>query len=300
MKRAVLFAAALLSPSAWAGTDVRDGMEKYKNWLPTDIRSMPEGERRSAVPIIYIQAANAKEILIQSALNTLMYHGLSDPDGAKRGFQHDLQEPETGNLSVGQLAKLFYRAERSNLTEVSFFPFSYESYIDESRALVKGTARIPDEKIDFPINYVEIQCNSAELHCLLRQFVLKLPDENSWSQSYFISEKPLQEYKIVRWDEYRIDAIPLRPGSCRIPELRLNFAAKEFYEIVTNAPEGDCGVAPGVSIPKLEKPRISQILDGDPIVSAQFEGIRKQNYKFLSSEFRSKIETEFSSNHQSK
>lgn len=283
--------AVLVSTSASADDAA---MEKYRNWLPSQIRSMPEKQRDSEVPMTYIMAANTAlsplgDLSIQTYLNTLMYNGLGDFDGAKRRFQSDLGEKPTGSLTVGQLAKLSYRAERTRLTTVSFFPFNFGGKLFSNSAYVKGTARLVDENIAYPINYVEIKCDKVEGTCTYRQLVLTLPDENSWAQSYSVMESVNETYKVTRWDNNRIDARPLTEGTCRVNELRLNFATNEYYEFATNAPEGNCEMPLGGSLPRLEKPRIAQILDGDPIISAQFQKISQETYQFLSSEFRIKV-----------
>lgn len=272
-----------------------EGMEKYRNWLPSQIHSMPEKKRDSEVPMTYIMAANTAlsplgDLSIQSSLNTLMYNGLSDFDGAKRRFQSDLGEQATGNLSVGQIAKLIYRAERTHLTSVNFFSFQFGGKAFSQTAYVKGTVRLVDEKIAYPVNYVEIECNKAEGVCTYHQTVLALPDENSWAQTYSVMESVNETYKVTRWDNDRIDASPMEEGTCRINELRLNFAAKEFYEITTNAPQGNCEMPLGGSLPRLEKPRIAQIVDGDPLISEQFQKINQETFQFLASDFKAKVE----------
>jgi hypothetical protein len=270
-------------------------MEKYRNWLPGQIRGMSEKQRDAEVPMTYIMAANTAlsplgELAVQSDLNTLMYNGIGDLDGAKRRFQSDLGEEPTGNFTVSQIAKLVYRAERTRLTTVSFFPFKFGGKVFSDTAYVRGTVKLVEESIAYPVNYVEIQCTKSEGICTYRQLVLNLPDENSWAQSYSVMEAVNETYRITRWDANRIDARPETEGQCRINELRLNFAAKEFYEFATNAPEGNCEMPLGGSLPKLEKPRVAQIVDGDPLIREQFQKISKETYPFLSSEFRARIE----------
>ena len=297
LRRARYFAllalgASIISfPSALHADD--DGMEKYRDWLPSQILEMPEEQRRSDVPIAYIMSAKTADLAIQSFLNTLMYDGLADFEGAKRRFQGDLGDPQTGALTVGQITELTYRAERTQLTRVSFFPYKFGGSIYSEYARVRGTAIILDEKIAYPINFVEIECEKSEGICKYRQFALILPEKMGWSNSYIITETINEEYKITRWDEDRIEATPLIEGKCRIPELRLNFSAKEFYEIVTNAPEGICELELGGSLPRLDKPRISQIVDGDPIIRDLFSSMNTEVYQYLSSEFRKQVELVF-------
>lgn len=284
--------AVLISSSASAD---ETAMQKYRDWLPAQIRSMPEKQREAEIPMTYIMATNAAlsplgDLSIQSSLNMLMYNGIADFEGAKRRFQSDLGEKPTGNLTVGQLAKLSYRAERTQLTTVAFFPFKFGGEISNDTAYVKGTLKLIDEKIAYPVNHVEVTCNKIEGICNYRQTVLALPDETSWSQSYSVMESVNDTYKITRWDGSRIDASPITEGTCRVNELRLNFAAKEFYEFATNAPEGNCEMLVGGSMPKLEKPRIAQIVDGDPLIRELFQKTRQETYQFMSSEFRAQVD----------
>lgn len=293
MRFALATIAAILISSSASADDA--AMQKYQNWLPIQIRSMPPKQQDAEVPTIYIMAANTAlsplgEFSIQSSLNTLMYNGIGDFEGAKRKFQSDLGEQATGNLTVGQIAKLSYRAERTRLTDVSFFPFKFGGRVYSDTAYVKGTATLVDETIAYPVNYVEINCNKSEGVCLYRQTVLILPTENSWGQTYSVMEAVNETYNITRWDNDRIDASPITEGTCRVNELRLNFAAKEFYEFTTNAPEGKCEMLLGGSLPRLEKPRVAQIVDGAALIREQFQKISQEAYLFLSSEFRTKIE----------
>lgn len=283
--------AAIFMPSASYADN--NGMEKFRDWLPSQILELPEKQRTSEVPIAYIMSAKTADLAIQSFLNTLMYNGIADFEGAKRRFQGDLGEPQTGSLTVGQITELSYRAERTQLTTVSFFPFKFGGEIGDETAQVRGTAKILDENIAYPINYVQIDCSKASGTCQYRQIVMTLPKKMDWAQSYMVMETNNETYKITRWEVDRIDARPLNEGKCRIPELRLNFASNEFYEIVTNAPEGKCDLILGGSLPKLMKPRISQILDGDPIIQSEFDKIRKEAYQYLSSEFRARAQAVF-------
>ena len=210
--------AVLLSSAAYADDEA---MAKYRDWLPSQIRSMPEATREKEVPITYIMAANTAvspigNLALQSSLNTLMYDGIADFDGAKRKFQVDLGDRPTGDLTVGQISTLTYRAERTRLTEVSFFPFQFGGYVANDWAYVKGTAKILDDQIAYPVNFVEINCRRAEAICDYRQMVLTLPDKSSWAQSYSVMESVNETYRVTRWDKDRIDALPIQEGECRI------------------------------------------------------------------------------------
>ena len=236
----------------------------------------------------------AGDLITQANLNLLMYDGLADYDSAKRAFQADLGEEPTGNLTVWQIHSLGYRASRVNMTSVSFFPFDFGGTMTGNSAFVKGTVEIIEEKIAYPINHVDIQCARNEGTCEYRQIALTLPDENSWVQSYHVGEIADETYRITRWEGQLIDAVPLENSACRTTQLSLNFATQEFFEIARNNNAGDCETMLGVTLPRLEKPRVSRIVDGREIVGAEFKSISEETFLYFSSSFRNRIE-EFAS-----
>ncbi|MCO6389394.1 hypothetical protein [Aliihoeflea sp. 40Bstr573] len=245
---------------------------------------------------MYIGAANLAasqvgDVVIQANLNALMYNGLADYNGAKKAFQTDLGEEPTAELTVSQLHTLSYRASRRNLTHVSFFPFEFGGIINQNWASVKGTVKILDEKIAYPVNHVVIECTRSTNTCDYRQIALTIPDENSWVQSYHVGNIADEIYEITRWENDQIDAVPLDAHRCRINQLNLNFATDEYFEIVRNNTAGDCETALGVALPRLERPRLSQIVDGRDIVNAEFQRLDDEAYGYLSSDFRRKVHT---------
>ncbi len=93
-------------------------------------------------------------------------------------------------------------------------------------------------------------------------------------------------YKITRWENDEIDAVPMRNGACRVNSLNFNFKTKEFFEIAKNA-EGECEVM-GTTFEKLPKPRISQILDGKEIIQKEFADLKKKAFEVTASHFQNK------------
>ena len=75
------------------------------------------------------------------------------------------------------------------------------------------------------------------------------------------------QYKITKWTDdvveadYEGSAMMEKPSKHKLP---LNFKTKEYYMITTNAGE-QCEVL-GVKFDKLDKPRISRIVDGDGLI----------------------------------
>ncbi len=226
---------------------------------------------------------------MQAHLNTLMYDGLANYEEAKRVFQADLGDAQTGALTVWQIYTLGYRASRINMTDVSFFPFDFGGTMSEKWAYVKGTVKILDEKIAYPVNHVDIECSRDQGTCTYRQVVLMLPDKNSWVQSYQVAAFSDVIYKITRWEGQQIDAAPLENNACRSNLLSFNFETKEFFEIARNNSARDCKTL-GVALPRLDKPRASQIVDGREITNGEFKRIKDEAYSYFSSAFRARID----------
>lgn len=271
-----------------------DAVERFKNYTPQQIMSMSEKDRSNQVPMMFIGAANlamveAGDLILQASLNALMYNGFADYEGAKKEFQKDLGEEPTGNLTVWQIHSITYRASRLNLTPVSFFPLGFVSMINEDVATVKGTVKILDEKIAYPINYTTVDCFRPEGFCRYRQIALTVPDENSFMQSYHIGEVASEYYRITRWESDQIDASPLNNTSCRINQLSFNFTTKEFFEIARNNSSGECTTAFGSELPRLKKPRVSQIVDGNDIVAGEFRLLQDEVRGYYSSAFRQRV-----------
>lgn len=168
-------------------------------------------------------------------------------------------------------------------------PFEYGGSITTDYATVKGTVKIIDERIAYPVNHVVVKCYRAESYCTYRQVALTLPDENSFAQSYSISTVADDYYKITRWDEKQIDAVPYDNTACRTNQLSFNFLTKEFFEIARNNTSGDCDTGLGVTMPRLEKPRVSQIVKGDDIVNAEFKRLGEEAASYYSSAFRERL-----------
>ena len=103
---------------------------------------------------------------------------------------------------------------------------------------------------------------------------LQLPNDNSWAHTYHVFSFDAEIYKITSWQNGAIDGLPASPGACRVNSLKLNFIAKEFFEIASNTAK-NCEVG-GRKFKKLPKPRISQIVDGKDIIEAEFTRVRQR------------------------
>jgi hypothetical protein len=271
-----------------------EAVAEFRNFLPTQIEGLSE-EQRKHVPVMYLQAANLAsapfgDLVMQGQLNELMYGGLADYEGAKKAFQADLDDEPTGDLTVWQIHQLGYRSDRKRLGFVGFFPLAFGGTMTDDFASVQGTLRMIEERIAYPVNHVKIDCWKGASLCRYQQFVLTIPDENSWAQSYMISELVDETYRITRWENQQIDAVQTYAGACRINHLSFNFTAQEFYEIARNNSGEQCDLTLSGTLEPLKKPRVSQIVDGKDIVGSEFQRIDEEVYEYLASGYRKRAE----------
>ncbi len=274
-------------------------MERFRDFLPAQIVNIGEEERKQSVPIAYINAANLAlssfgPDIIQAQLNSLMYSGLADYSGAKRAFQADLGQAVTGELTVGQIHELGYRSERIGLQYVNFFSYGYIHTITETSATLRGTVQIIGETIAYPINYVTIRCFKVQAYCSYNQVALIVPDRNSWTQTYSVSEIADEFYRITRWEGNQIDATPVTENRCRTNRLTFNFGSEEFFEVVTNNVAGECKTDLGIAIPPLQQPRISKIIDGTKVIDGEFKRIQDEASSYYASAFRRGLQQKYS------
>jgi len=268
-------------------------VQKYRNYTPQQINNIPEKERSSTVPIMYIWAAQRglsvdSELLFGMQLNRLMYPGLHDYKAAVKAFQADLGDKPTGVLTVWQIHNLEQLSEMQGLSRL-IFPDQFSSLKIDDIASIQGTMIIIDEQIAWPINHIKVICYKGQNYCRLDQIQVSVPDDKSFSQNYVIQENSPEYYNVSRWGQDSIDAEPRETGTgCRTTSMNLNFKTKEFYYITRNA-GGNCE-ALGVTLPKLPKPRIAQIVDGSNIIREEFAKVQKAAYDVLASDFRKKVD----------
>lgn len=269
-------------------------VQKYRNYTPQQIRNLPEKVIDSDLPMMYQFAARrglsiGSEVLFGMELNRLMYPGIHDYKAAVKAFQADLGDAPTGILTVWQIHKLEQRAGMQRLSQL-LFPDQFSSNKSDTYASIEGTLTIIDERIARPINHVKLNCYKQDNYCELEQLEVSVPNDNSWSQNYGIMKSSPEFFQISRWDQYSIDAVPRETTSgCRTTSINLNFKTKEFYYITRNA-GGDCKILGKVSLDKLTKPRIAQIVDGRKIIQEEFAKVEKAAYEVLASDFRKKVD----------
>ena len=152
-----------------------------------------------------------------------MYNGFADYEGARKAFQTDLGDEPTGHLTVWQIHQLAYRSDRKKLATLGFFSLGFGGTVTEDFAMVEGTVTMLEERIAYPVNHVKIDCWKSDSFCRYQQFILNIPDETSWTQSYSVMELVDEYYRITRWENQQIDAVPIKrrmPHQSAEPELR--------------------------------------------------------------------------------
>jgi hypothetical protein len=297
MKQLLLALAIALAVDPLLAQPNQDGMKKYADYTPERISALSKKERQSLVPIAYNHAANtvahpAGATLLAGMLNELMYPGLADFDTAVRQFQKDIGKEPTGVFSVSDIHNLNIRSRYQRIAGTVLYGFAADlsARMDGDFATVAGTVKILDERIAHPVNRVTVDCNKKQRYCTYRQQVINIPDENDFTLSFRHFSYHETIYNITEWTDSTIRASPINQSGCRVTTLDFNFQNKEFYEIARNN-KGECKLPLGQSLPKLDKPRISQIVDGNAIARREFAGIKRKAYSYLSSDYRKKVES---------
>jgi hypothetical protein len=271
-----------------------DAVQKYRNYTPMQIERLDEKVRSSDVPIMYTLAAQkglsaGSDVAFAMELNSLMYAGIHDYQSAVKAFQTDLGDAASGVLTVWQIHQLEQRFEMQKLSRV-LFPENFWSFKEAEYATVEGTMMIIDDRIAWPINHVKVRCYKAEDYCRLDEVDLAVPNHKSWSQNYQVMVASPEYYKISRWGQDSIDAVPRETDSgCRTTSMNLNFKTQEFYYITRNGGGGTCEFM-GNTLERLEKPRIAQIVKGAEIIGKEFARVQKAAFEVLSSDFRRKVD----------
>jgi len=221
-------------------------------------------------------------------LNKLMYPGVADYKRAVMEFQKDLGDSPTGVLTVWQIHQLTKRSEMQALGSINF-PDRFMSYKGGQYAKVEGTMRILDEQIAWPINHQVLHCTKQQGVCELEELSVMVPDDKAFAQVFSIMRVDPVFYFITKWDQDVIEATSSDDGvACRSTTVTLNFKAKEFYFITRNGTKS-CDVL-GTPIPRLEKPRVAEIFNGDVVIREEFDKVRHAAFKVTASSFQAKWE----------
>jgi hypothetical protein len=267
-------------------------VQKYRNYTPQQVAALSEKVRSSELPMMYIWAAQkgmAKgiDLIFGMELNKLMYPGLADYKRAVIEFQRDLGDTPNGVLTVWQIHQLTKRSEMQALGSITF-PNTFSSFKGSDYGKVQGTMMIHDDRIAWPVNHHIVHCFRQRSVCEVEQIALSIPDDGSFTQTYGIMKMDPDYYDITKWDADTVEATTSSNSGCRQTTVTLNFKAKEFYFITRNGVK-DCDVL-GTQMPKLDKPRIAQLVDGGKIIREEFARVQQAAYKVTSKAFQARVE----------
>ena len=232
------------------------------------------------------------DYMVSLLLSRLMYfapYSESETKEAIKRFQADLGNAVTGELTVGQFNELHRRFNRSSENPIYVPGTGDELFIGmiDNYLSVEGTWIIENDKIAFPINLSKIECHKHTKICKNNQVDVATPNFESDNDSSQIVLS-VYRYEIISWSNTEV--VAQSKTDCRTSILTINNSSKEVFEVtrINNAKGCDLGL---VTIPALDKPRISRMLPGWKISYNFWQDRKKAASMFLNSEVRSLVES---------
>jgi TonB family protein len=207
---------------------------------------------------------------------------------AVKRFQRDIDQQETGELTIGQFEELELRSTRFTDTPVYLPAFGDELKVYGYPDLVRteGTWKIEGERIFNPINYSEISCIQSQGTCEVFQAYIDIPtlkDRGVLGQvedSYALRITK-DTFKVMSWTDSEV--ISQTGSECRSTIMTINIKNNEVFQITRNKGNVcDFGIA---KLPKLDKPRISKLIPGYNFSYEFWRNRKKETRKYLSSEY---------------
>lgn len=171
------------------------------------------------------------------ALSRLLYPATQE--GIKE-FQTDIGAAATGELTIGELMELGYRANSASETKVIAFsgpPFiSFIEYPGFGSASVRGTWVFDNNELIDNISVTEITCRHEENKCTSINAELKIPkirdnpkDEYNSSEDYGLNLWS-ESYTLDSWDKSQIVA---HIDLCGTTQLTLDISRQEVREVAS-------------------------------------------------------------------
>jgi hypothetical protein len=199
--------------------------------------------------------------VLEVALHELKYNFANNNtlEEQIKAFQVDSGQLATGAVTLGQYSRITELAEITNPSKLHFRGDgkAEASELFHNIVLVEGSWDIIGEKEAFPINSIDIYCEKDRLQCTedyknfrthQEKFGLILPMRN-----YYLDEGTIY-YDVISWTDEVIVAKPRLKNDCRSVILNINYITGKVQQIV-NSKSGEC------SLPKLDGPRISELVD---------------------------------------
>lgn len=215
---------------------------------------------------------------------------------AIKRFQHDIGQPETGELTLGQYEELELRS-----TRISDTPVYLPTFVDKLKVYgysdfvtAEGTWIIEGEKIYDPINHSKINCYKSQGTCEVFQAFTTIPKLSGRGMLGQIEDSytlNMSEYtfKVISWMDSEV--ISQSEAKCRTTIMTINIKNNEVFQITRN--KGDsCNTGLG-NLPQLEKPRISKLIPGYKFSYEFWANRKREARKYLSSDFQNLVKESF-------
>lgn len=216
-----------------------------------------------------------------------MQHNERDYLSAVRDFQSDIGVEQTGELTIGQYSELSRMFTRRRDTPIyASTPMSV--YVIDGYATAQGTWIIEGEDIAYPVNTAKVECSQRSMDCTMVQAEVAVPSLDSDQTSYGLTLTTIR-YEVISWKEDEVVArgIGGLGPQCRTTLLTLNSSTEEVYEIARNAASEGCGVQDSpFSLPPLESPRISRMVDGWDVTYEYWQQRKRKTSEYLNSRIR--------------
>ncbi|MBT6248368.1 MAG: TonB family protein, partial [Nitrospina sp.] len=204
-------------------------------------------------------------------------------------FQRDIGQPETGELTKGQFEELQLRSTRITDTPVYLPTFGDEIkvYGYSDYLTTKGTWIIEGEKIYAPINHSEIRCRKSQGTCEVFQALTDIPKLRGTGlfgqvKDSYTLRMSNDTFEIISWTDSEV--ISQTGAKCRTTIMTINIKNNEVFQITRNKGDNECD-AGIVSLPQLEKPRISKLIPGYKFSYEFWSNRKKEARKYLSTDY---------------
>ena len=264
--------------------------EVYRK-LPVKEFFKQEGSEKLALGIPYILA---------DALGKLNYFPLPSEKQIREAikkFQNDIGQPETGELTMGQLEELQLRSTRITDTPVYLPGFGDELKVYGYSDFVstEGTWIIEGENIYNPINHSKVNCYKSQGTCEVMQAFTDIPKVTGKGLLGMIQESytlrmTKDTFKVISWSDSEV--ISKGGAKCRTTIMTINIKNNEVFQITRNKGDNECdgGI---VRLPQLEKPRISRLIPGYKFSYEFWSNRTKEIRKYRSSDYLRLAEENF-------
>ena len=208
---------------------------------------------------------------------------------AVKKFQHDIGQPLTGELTMGQLDELTRRSNRISDTPVEVLGLgeTLDVFGEDNYVTTKGTWAIEGEQHAYPINHAKIDCLKSRGTCESKQVSIEIPSLKHSSARYFFDHFT-DVFEIISWTDTEV--ISQGDSRCRTTIMTINIENNEVFQITRNKGNDTCD-AGIVALPMLEKPRIVRLNPGGQFSRDFWENRKKKTNKYLNAEVQEQFKT---------